>query len=64
MARLAIPVFLLSLVATTVWAFEIKSFEPQSGSAMVKEGEDLELLCTTDNYWEWCKITHVPSGKS
>ena len=62
MARLAI--FLLSLVATTVSAFEIKLFSPQSGSAAVKEGEDLELTCTTDNYWEWCKITHVPTGKS
>ena len=24
----------------------------------------MDLWCKTDSYWEWCEITHVPSGNS
>ena len=29
----------------------------------MKEGESLELWCNVDDWWEWCKFTHVPSKK-
>ena len=30
----------------------------------VKEGQPIDLWCKSDDYWEWCDITHVPSDKS
>ena len=57
----------LALTATAaVSAFDI--VDSSSDSIMVKEGEDIELWCSTrwrsDDYWEWCDITHVPSNRT
>ena len=57
----------LALTATAaVSAFDI--VDSSSDSIMVKEGEDIELWCSTrwrsDDYWEWCDITHVASNRT
>ena len=51
----------------SVSAFEITSHEPRTNSNSgieYDEGDDVELWCNADNYWEWCKISHVESNKS
>jgi len=63
MARLMmISVFLALTAASSVNGFEIAS--SSSSPVKVKEGEDIELWCKSDNYWEWCKITHVATDTS
>lgn len=57
-----ISVFLALVAASSVSAFEIAS--SSSSPVKVKEGEDIELWCKSDNYWEWCKITHVATDTS
>ena len=59
--RLMISVFLALVASSSVhsYSFEISSMSAQSVN--VKEGEDVELWCKSDDYWEWCKITHVAS---
>ena len=57
--RLMISVFLALVASASVHSFEISSMSAQSVN--VKEGEDVELWCKSDDYWEWCKITHVAS---
>ena len=53
----------LALTATAaVSAFDIVDYS--SDSIMVKEGEDIELWCKSDSWWEWCDITHVPSNRT
>ena len=49
-----------------VGAFEITSHEPRTNSnSGVKhdEGDDVDLWCTADDWWEWCKFTLVHSDK-
>ena len=48
--------------ASVVQTIHITSSSPEYLS--VKEGGDMDLWCKTNTYWEWCKITHVPSGSS
>ena len=62
MARLMISVFLAIAVSSSANAFEITSMSAQS--VKVKEGEDVEFWCKSDDYWEWCEITHVASDTS
>ena len=64
MTPLTVSILLATLGAASVvvHTFEIASSSPEYVS--VKEGKDMELWCKADSYWEWCKITHVPSGNS
>ena len=63
LARLMVSVLLaLAALSSSVNAFEIASSSP--GTVNVQEGEDLELWCKADNYWEWCKITHIATDTS
>ena len=42
-----------------VGAFQITAFDPRTNpnSGVKKdEGDDIDLWCKTDDYWEWCKI--------
>ena len=50
-----------------VSAFEITSHEPRTNSnsgVKYDEGDDVDLWCTADDWWEWCKFTLVHSDKS
>ena len=64
MARLMIYVVVLALAlaASSVNAFEITSMSAQT--VKIKEGEDVEFWCKSDEYWEWCEITHVATDTS
>ena len=56
---------LLALATTPLFAkaFEIASTSPESGAVTAEAGGDLELWCNADNWWEWCKFVHEPSGR-
>ena len=54
---------ILALAAVPLRAFEISSTVPQSGTVTIQEGQNLELWCNADDWWEWCTFTHVPTGK-
>ena len=41
--------------------FEIASSSPES--VAVRAEGDLELWCNADNWWEWCRFVHEPSGR-
>ena len=56
------PLLLILGTASVVHTFDITSSPPEY--LTVKEGGDMDLWCKTDSYWEWCKFTHVSSGKS
>lgn len=48
---------ILALVAvTSVSAFEFTKVEPKS--VKVKEGENVVLSCTVDDWYEWCTFVH------
>ena len=70
-----IPVILALHTSVIVSTFEIASHEPKTNSEFgictastgsncqsgVKydEGDDIDLWCNADDYWEWCKFTHA-----
>ena len=55
-------VFLAIAAASSANAFEIYTTSPQS--ITVSEGGDIDLWCLADDYWEWCDIIHIESGKT
>ena len=59
LALLLAPMTLRHMAAE---GFEIaSSFSPES--VAVREEGDLELWCNADNWWEWCRFVHEPSGR-
>ena len=55
---------LLSLLTlSSVSSFSISQQKPSSGSVSLKEGQGVKLWCNMDDWWEWCRFTHVDSGK-
>ena len=38
--------------------FTLKKKTPTNKKVSVKEGEDLTLSCTANNYYEWCTFIH------
>ena len=59
-----LTIVIVAVLASAINAFKIVDFYPKSNSEPVKEGDDMSIWCKTDDYWEWCKITHVKSAKS
>ena len=35
-----------------------------SSDVILDKGDDIDLWCKTDNYWEWCKISHAGTNRS
>ena len=60
-------VFLALHVVAIVRAFQITSQEPRTNSKApgpkYDEGDNVELWCNADDWWEWCKFTHVQTDK-
>ena len=57
-------IVIVFVLASAINALEIVDSEPKSKSVTVKEGESFSIWCKSNDYWEWCKITHVGSAKS
>jgi len=55
---------ILALASVPLRAFEISSMDPESGTVAIKEGQNFDLWCNADNWWEWCTFTYVPTGKN
>ena len=67
MTHLVISMALVFCLGQAINAFEIIDYYPKPKSVnvtIIKEGEDLAIWCKTDEYWEWCKITHIESARS
>jgi len=64
MTYLTMSIVIVFVLASAINALEIIDSEPKSKSVTVKEGDSLSIWCKSDDYWEWCKITHVGSAKS
>ena len=54
---------ILALASVPLRAFEISSMDPESGTVAIKEGQNFDLWCNADDWWEWCTFTHIPTGK-
>jgi len=54
---------ILSLASVPLRAFEISSMDPGSGTVAIQEGQNFDLWCNADNWWEWCTFTHVTTRK-
>lgn len=55
---------IVALATAPACAFEITSTFPEKGTTKLQEGQNLQLWCNVDDHWEWCKFTHVPTGKT
>ena len=59
--------FALLLAPMTLRHMAAEGFEIASSaspeSVAVREEGDLELWCNADNWWEWCRFVHEPSGR-
>jgi len=54
---------ILALASVPLCAFDITSTDPESGTVAIKEGQNLDLWCNADDWWEWCTFTNVATGK-
>jgi len=61
------PVLLALHAGVIVSTFEITSHDPRTkpdSGLQFDEGDNLDLWCNANNWWEWCKFSHVQSNKS
>ena len=63
---MAIKMYLVILAllhaGIAVNAFQITDYRPRTNAnsgVKLDEGDDFDLWCKTDDYWEWCKIRGV-----
>ena len=54
---------ILALASVPLRAFQISSMFPEFGTVAIKEGQNFDLWCNADDWWEWCTFTHIPTGK-
>ncbi len=53
---------LLALPALASAAYHITKQSPEKVQRL-KQGDSVTLSCTAYDYWEWCTMRHVPTGR-